>query len=231
MLTVVKVGGSLCKDKKILGKLCQELSTLEDILIVPGGGEFADLVRKIDNKFSLFPELSHRMAILAMEQTGHLLLNFSDRFRALHSLDKIGNIEGIPILMPTHLLLSRNDLSASWNITSDSIALYISSLVNSEKLILLKDVDGIYDRDPKKEKDARLIPELCAKELKMIKQSCVDKGFPELLTKYGIEVFIINGKYPERVKNAIGGKEFRGTIIKSESYIIQVSKNGKEKKR
>jgi len=220
MLTVVKVGGSLCREKKILENLCQELSTLEDILIVPGGGEFADLVRKIDNKFLLSPELSHRMAILAMEQTGYLLLNFSDRFRALHSLDRIGDIEGIAVLMPSHLLLSRNDLPASWGITSDSIALYISSLVNSEKLILLKDVDGIYDRDPKRYKNAELIHELYVRELKMIKQSCVDKGFPELLTKYGIEVFIINGKYPERIKNAIEGKGFRGTVIKSESYNI-----------
>jgi aspartokinase-like uncharacterized kinase len=41
--------------------------------VVPGGGEFADVVRCLDERFSLTCGVSHRMAILGMDQYGLLL--------------------------------------------------------------------------------------------------------------------------------------------------------------
>jgi aspartokinase-like uncharacterized kinase len=51
MSTVVKVGGSLAAYPEKLRSLCVKLSEIskkQKLLIVPGGGEFADTVRKHD---------------------------------------------------------------------------------------------------------------------------------------------------------------------------------------
>ena len=65
---LLKIGGSLSKDPNALEKLCNILSKNqinEPILIIPGGGEFADIVRKYDKVYSLSDDQSHFMAIMA----------------------------------------------------------------------------------------------------------------------------------------------------------------------
>ena len=57
-------------------KLCQELSQLaktHELVVVPGGAEFADAVRKFDKKYGLSKTVAHKMAILAMDQYGLFL--------------------------------------------------------------------------------------------------------------------------------------------------------------
>ena len=78
MLTVVKVGGGLAREAgdDALRALCAaigERGRRHRLLVVPGGGGFADAVRDCDQRFGLSDEAAHRMAILAMEQFGWLL--------------------------------------------------------------------------------------------------------------------------------------------------------------
>ncbi len=76
MEAVLKVGGSLAEDPTSLAMLCQELSVLAKahrIVIVPGGGKFADTVRKLDKTYNISDVVAHKMAILAMDQYGLLL--------------------------------------------------------------------------------------------------------------------------------------------------------------
>ena len=73
---VVKVGGSLAAYPEKLKALCAKLSEVSKkhkLIVVPGGGEFADTVRALDKRFNLSPAVSHRMAILGMDQYGFLL--------------------------------------------------------------------------------------------------------------------------------------------------------------
>ncbi|MCP8314248.1 MAG: hypothetical protein H3Z53_07755, partial [archaeon] len=76
MVTVIKIGGSLAEEPNSLVQLCRELITISKnygLIIVPGGGKFADTVRYLYNKFNLSDEIAHEMAILAMDQYGLLL--------------------------------------------------------------------------------------------------------------------------------------------------------------
>ena len=76
--TVIKVGGSLALNPQKLKILCRTLSDISQkqrLIIVPGGGEFADTVRALDKRFDLSVQSSHQMAILAMDQYGYLLAN------------------------------------------------------------------------------------------------------------------------------------------------------------
>ena len=78
MLTVVKVGGGLARDAGdgALRALCAaigEVGARHPLLVVPGGGEFADAVRAYDRRVGLEARSAHWMAILAMDQFGWAL--------------------------------------------------------------------------------------------------------------------------------------------------------------
>ena len=72
---VLKVGGSLERGQG-LERLCQEIARLgrtRRLLVIPGGGVFADQVRSAYRAHSLSETAAHRMALLAMDQYGLLL--------------------------------------------------------------------------------------------------------------------------------------------------------------
>jgi len=213
MEAVLKVGGSLADDPASLASLCQELSVLakaHGILIVPGGGEFADTVREFDKTYSLSNMVAHKMAILAMDQYGFFLSDITPNSYVSHSLEEISNsVKGtLPIFLPSKLMFREEPLEHSWDVTSDTIAAYIAGLLHAEKLILVTDVDGIFSEDPKKNVDAKLIEELSAKKLLgWNKRTSVDKTLPKILLKANLDCYVVNGGYPERIKMILENKK------------------------
>ena len=92
-IAVVKVGGSIAEHPAKLRDLCVKLSEISKktrLIVVPGGGEFADVVRSLDKRFSLSCAVSHRMAILGMDQYGLLL---SDLMPNSVTVNELGEIE------------------------------------------------------------------------------------------------------------------------------------------
>ncbi len=169
--TVVKIGGSLALYPEKLKILCSKLSAKSkkhNIIVVPGGGEFADVVRVLDKRFSLSDSVSHQMAILGMDQYGFLLSDLitgSQVINQLEHIQKIFDLHKLPIFLPSNFMLKNDPLENSWDVTSDSIAVYIANQLHIKKVILVTDVDGIFTRDPKKYSDAKLICKISAKQL------------------------------------------------------------------
>jgi aspartokinase-like uncharacterized kinase len=213
MEAVLKVGGSLADDPTSLANLCQELSALSKahrILIVPGGGEFADTVRKFDKRYSLSDVVAHKMAVLAMDQYGFLLSDIIPESYVSPSLEEIGNsAKGtLPIFLPSKLMFREDPLEHSWDVTSDTIAAYIAQFLNVEKLILITDVDGIFSEDPKKSLNTKLIEKLPAQELLgWNMRTSVDKTLPKILLKANLDCYVVNGKHPERIKRILENKK------------------------
>jgi aspartokinase-like uncharacterized kinase len=213
MEAVLKVGGSLAEDPASLARLCQELSDLAKayrIAIVPGGGEFADTVRKIDKTYSLSNTVAHKMAILAMDQYGFFLSDITPDSYVSHSLKEISNsAKGtLPIFLPSTLMFRGDPLENSWDVTSDIIAAYIAGLLHAEKLVLVTDVDGIFSEDPKKILEAKLVEELSAEELQgWNRRTSVDKTLPKILLKTNLDCYVVNGGYPERIKLILENKK------------------------
>ncbi len=105
-------------------------------------------------------------------------------------------------------------LENSWDVTSDSIAIYIAGKLQAEKVILVKDVDGVYSADPKKFSDAKLIEKISVRKLsEMDNGTSVDKFLPKLLMQLKIECFVVNGLYPERMQAILEGLPAIYTII------------------
>ncbi|KON30136.1 hypothetical protein AC477_05205, partial [miscellaneous Crenarchaeota group-1 archaeon SG8-32-1] len=170
MLTVLKIGGSLAEHPAILRQLCQEFSALAKeyrILIIPGGGEFADIARKLYKNYGFSNIVAHKMGILSMDQFGLFLSDIVVNSFVTYSLEEIRkSAKGkVPIFLPSTSMFREDPLEKSWDVTSDSIAAYIANLLQAQKLLLVTDVDGIFYEDPKKKLDAKLIEELSAQEL------------------------------------------------------------------
>ncbi len=219
--TVVKIGGSLSLYPEKLRALClkiSEISKEQKLIVVPGGGEFADVVRRLDKNFHLSSSTSHRMAILGMDQYGMLLSDLIPGSIMINKLEEIEyyfDLNKLPIFLPSQLLLREDPLENSWDLTSDSIAVYIADRLQVTKVLLVTDVDGIYNGDPKKFSEAKLINNLSVNELfAKNKRTSVDKALPKLLLKTPIDCFVVNGLFPERIKLILDGQDSIYTLIK-----------------
>jgi len=205
---VIKLGGSLIENAHELliylqDRMASTNTTVTQILIVPGGSIFADSIRDLCQTKSISDDSAHWMAILGMEQYGYYL---ADKSGVMITEDVEKTVNGISILLPYRLMRNVDPLPHSWDVTSDCIAGWIASMLNA-RLIKVTDVDGIYI-------DEKIVPVLNASELIKREETCVDKMLPELLVKERIDCLVINGKYPQRVLDAINKKDVKGTLIK-----------------
>jgi aspartokinase-like uncharacterized kinase len=223
MEAVVKVGGSLAEDPADLRTLCIKLGEIakkHKIVIVPGGGKFADVVRVLDQQFALSCSISHSMAILGMDQFGLLLSQIIPDSRATYLLDdarQLSESGAVPIFLPSRLMFQEDPLEHSWTVTSDSIAAYIASRLHISKVILVTDVDGVFTNDPKKYSDAKLIKRLSTSELlRLAKRTSVDQFLPQLLLRVQVDCYVVNGKYPERIETILAGQDATCTLIAAE---------------
>ncbi|MDR2719388.1 MAG: hypothetical protein LBC03_01100 [Nitrososphaerota archaeon] len=218
-LNVVKIGGSLSQNPKALRTLCQKLSVLASkhrIIVVPGGGKFANCVREAYEQFSLSDIAAHRMAILGMDQYGLLLADLTPNSQIIDNIEEIKKVnKSLAVFLPSKIMtLSDGELPNSWEVTSDSIATYIAKKIEAETLLLIKNVDGIFTDDPKKNTHAKLFEYITTKELaKMKNKTCVDTYLPEFLNTLKIDCHIVNGFYPNRVETTLNKQKTISTKI------------------
>jgi aspartokinase-like uncharacterized kinase len=74
--TVVKLGGGVLAHAEHFDAVLTTIATASRerrLLVVPGGGPFADAVREVDRKLGLGDDAAHWMAVLAMDQYAHLV--------------------------------------------------------------------------------------------------------------------------------------------------------------
>jgi aspartokinase-like uncharacterized kinase len=220
MDAVIKVGGSLAENPEGLRDLCGKLSELAEkyaVAVVPGGGRFADAMRDFDQRFSLPSDVSHRMAILGMDQFGLLLSAVTPRSRVSRRLDdlkRIAAMKQVPIFLPSYLMFKEDPLENSWDVTSDSVAAYVAKRLAAGKLVLVTDVDGIFTEDPKKSADAELMRTVSARKLlELGRRTSVDKFLPKMLLEFPLNCYVVNGRYPLRVGLILSGQQTSCTRI------------------
>lgn len=220
MDAVIKIGGSLAEDPQRLRVLCHKLSEIAKkhaIIVVPGGGRFADIVNDFDQRFTLSSGISHRMAILGMDQFGLLLSQIIPNSCATYLLNdakQLSENRVVPVFLPSRLMFKEDPLENSWDVTSDSIAAYVASRLHVAKVLLVTDVDGIFVKNPKKHSDAMLIDLLSAEELlNWSKRTSVDSFLPKLLLEVQVDCYVVNGKHPERIEAILTGQQATCTLI------------------
>jgi aspartokinase-like uncharacterized kinase len=208
---VKKLGGSL---KDCASPLIRQIDDRArqkhiSVLIVPGGGVFADTVRTFQQASGTGEDAAHWMAVLAMEQYAYYLADKSScpLTTTLEPLEP-----GVSILLPYRLLQQDDSgLAHSWDVTSDTISAWVARKTGA-RLVKATDVDGIH-------LNGSLVSCLHASDLLDMEETCVDRGLPRLLLKHGLDCLVVNGRYPERVLAAMDGDVNSGTQILGENKL------------
>lgn len=214
---VVKVGGSLARGDGLRG-LCAVLAAAgrrHRLLVVPGGGAFADAVRSCDAHYGLSDGAAHWMAILAMDQYACLLADLIPEAATIRSLDAAAvSTEGrVPVLLCHDLLRGRDELPHSWDVTSDSIAAWVAKQLAAPLLVLLKDGAGLAApfRDGLPGPDGPLPLH------RLAQWECVDEHLAVVLAGTGYDLWIIDGARPERLPELLDGGSTTGVRLDREA--------------
>jgi 5-(aminomethyl)-3-furanmethanol phosphate kinase len=141
---VVKLGGALLARPEYFEATLAAIGAAartRRLLVVPGGGPFADAVREVDRHLHLPDDAAHWMAVLAMDQHAHLVAARVPGGVVVAEQREIGSaLDGgrVPVLAPYRWLREADPLPHSWTVTSDSIAAWVAGLVGARHLVLVK---------------------------------------------------------------------------------------------
>jgi 5-(aminomethyl)-3-furanmethanol phosphate kinase len=141
---VVKVGGGLLAAEGMAGlrRGCADVLALardRPVLVVPGGGPFADSVRALDAELGLGDEVAHALALRAMDQLGLLL---APMLPGAELLDRLVAPRSLGLLLAAPAFEGDPEIPASWDVTSDSLAVLAAGAIGAKDAILLKPVEG-----------------------------------------------------------------------------------------
>lgn len=228
--TVIKIGGSLGQNPDLPELMCQisKLGVQHQILVIPGGGAFANAVREYDQRFCLDYDTSHWMSIRAMDQFGCMISSMcsdNELVQGIAEARKVVIAGRVPVLLTHNLLYQADELPRSWDVTSDSIAAWVADLVRARQLILLKSVDGLFTHDPCTDVKtthgiADFMKTINLNQLDLCRG--VDRYFATILKKTRLDVWVVNGRHPERLVQLLNTGVTKGThLLRSDFSAVQ----------
>ena len=150
--TVVKVGGGLLSTAGAFDLVTEALTAFSPrrrLVIVPGGGPFADAVRTMFRRIKIGDDAAHWMAVLGMDQYAHVL---TSRLPGAVLVEQQAEVAAarqagrLPVLAPYRWVRAADPLPHTWEITSDSIAAWIAGMLGARRIVLIKPAGG----DPRK---------------------------------------------------------------------------------
>lgn len=141
---VVKVGGSLVETGRLPNALDMIAAAARPVVVVPGGGAFADKVRDLQRALRFDDASAHRMAMLGMAQMADLYISTRGGFAAADSIDAIAATLACgktPVWLPLQMMADDETVPANWTATSDTLAARLAERLGGAPLALLKSVD------------------------------------------------------------------------------------------
>ena len=160
-----------------------------------------------------FPVQASASAVLENEKLLHMDVR---AIKCMLSLGLVPVLYGVP---------AYDKAKGGGVLSGDEIIKYLAKNLGAKRIIHVTDVDGVYDRDPKKFGDAKLIKEITRENFAEIEKNLsgsshfdVSGGMwrkvRELMEIEGITGEIINGNKPGYVFRALMGEPGLGTVIK-----------------
>ena len=153
--------------------------------------------------------------------TKESVTNAKCRKNAKQTFDELFKMQVVPIVNENDAI-SVDELSYGNFGDNDTLAAYVSRLVDADLLILMSDIDGLYTDDPRKNPNARFI---------MAKGASSDCGTGGMATKIkaakiataaGADMIIANGANIYSINDVMNGKKV-GTLFLSEQHQKEMS--------
>ncbi len=182
-----------------------------------------ELMNLYDNLFS-----DYSITIAQMLLTKYILLE-DRRKNVENTLERLLAIGSIPIVNENDTVaIDELELEVGEN---DSLAAHVAALANADLLIIMSDIDGLYDKDPHKSDEARLIPVVheINDEIRDLAGGAGSKfgsggmktkiNAVEIAYKAGIDVVLMNGRRPEKLYDLFEDKRV-GTLFTMDHEVI-----------
>jgi aspartokinase-like uncharacterized kinase len=141
---VVKLGGSLANSEE-LPQWLDVVATAGagKVVLVSGGGPWADEVREAQKREGFDDRLAHRKALRAMEQYGKVLIGMRANLVPAADIAEIHEAlrnRQIAVWMPHAMVVADPSIPESWDVTSDSLGAWLAKQLNASALLLVKSV-------------------------------------------------------------------------------------------
>ena len=219
---VISIGGSVILSDDIgisyfeeLANLLKKICKKYKIYVIVGGGKTARTYIKLGRELDLDEQKLDQIGIEITRTNAKLLTNIIDisNDEIPCTTDEAKKINKPIVIMggttPGH--------------STDMVGAELAEKTNAIKYIIATNVDGIYDKDPKKYRDAKQLKEISIDELinkygtnweAAGKNVVIDGPSLAIIKRANILTFVLNGKKLDQLEKAITNQSFNGTKIK-----------------
>ena len=222
---VVSIGGSILvpgeNDAEFIGKLAKmlkEVSKEVQIAVVVGGGKmsryYSNTGRELGGTTYQLDELgigitrvNAKLLTVALGDIANS--DIPTKAEECASMSEPGRIVVMGGTEPGH--------------TTDAVASMIAKCMRADRIINASNVDAVYSDDPRTNPDAKRFSRMTIQELKDVVYDDHDAGKSCVFDPLGvrialeekIDLFMVNGRDIAELRNAILGKEIKGTFVDS----------------
>lgn len=214
---VIAFGGSIITFDKdyfeAFRNFVKKISENFRIFIVAGGGRTARNYIEFGREMGLDETKLDKIGIDATRLNARLLSSILDANDTIPgSVDEAINLDSRIVVMggttPGH--------------STDAVAAELAERSGADMLVIATDVDGIYDKDPKKYTDAKLIERINVEEIirkygtgwrRAGDNVIIDGPALDIIRRGKFATIVLNGKDIENMRKAVEGKQFKGTKI------------------
>jgi aspartokinase-like uncharacterized kinase len=213
-LWVIKFGGSLARSPALRGWLDAIAAGGGRLVVVPGGGSFADEVRAMQRHVAFDDATAHRLALLAMEQYGLMLCGLQPGLRPAINRAQIARIlrdGGVPVWLPTRMAVGQPDIPENWDVTSDSLAAWLAAKIQADALILVKSV-----------------PVAASTTIEdLVRLGIVDPLLPDFLARGRVACRCVDAGQHPALKTALDRGEALGVVVTTQSDADAIAAAGR----
>lgn len=219
MKIVISLGGSLINPGRVNYKFLDDFKKTikkfpqHKVLIVTGGGKIArEYINALKDKNGKIRSL---IGIGVTKLNAMLVSNFLDS-----NVIVPDSLNDVARSLSRKNLVVCGALGYREKMTSDGTAADAARYLKADILVNMTNVKGLYDKDPRKFRDAKFISEISFKDfLKMVNKIkykpgqhfVLDQSGAKIITKHKIKTVILKGN--NNLKNLLENNKFEGTII------------------
>jgi aspartokinase-like uncharacterized kinase len=170
---VLKLGGSLAESGRLTSRLALVRRARRPVVVVPGGGLFADAVRAAQAATGFSDAVAHDMALLAMHQMAAVFCDLEPRLAPAETLESMAAAwrrRRVPVWMPMRLSAGDRRIPRDWSITSDGLAARLAERLCGAEVVLVKSC----------------AVRASASAATLARQGVVDAVFPQIVARAGL---------------------------------------------